>query len=512
MSDTQDKTKIRMPKVVIIGAGMTGILMAIKLREAGIHQITILEKKDKLGGTWRENTYPGVACDIPAHMYTYSFEPNPEWSHRFAHGAEIQQYFERVANKYAVTELIRFNEQVTSCVFKDAKWYLETNKSNKFDADFVISATGILHHPAKPDIPGLDSFKGKLFHTAEWDHGATIKDKRVGIIGTGSTAAQVIPELVKEAKKVSVFQRTPQWIVNLPNKNFSEKNKRHWRRSPLAMHRLREWYTLGVEQTFSKAVIGKRLQHALVNIWCRMNLRFSVKDPVLRKKLRPDYRVGCKRIIVNTTFYDAIQKPNAELVTERIECITPQGVKTKDGQEHPLDVLVLSTGFKPFNFMRPMNLVGKNGLRIDDRWGRKVQAYRSLLVPDFPNFFLMLGPNTPIGNFSVIAMSEVQSRYVMQLIDAWRREEFDEVSASEGALQRFNAYLKEGMKSTVWLGGCNSWYLDDDGDPAMWPYSWKQWVKEMDAPLRSDLILSRIENKKKILPKENAELGLESIP
>jgi cation diffusion facilitator CzcD-associated flavoprotein CzcO len=485
-----------MPEVVIIGAGMTGILMAIKLREAGIHKITILEKKDKLGGTWRENTYPGVACDIPAHMYTYSFEPNPEWSHRFAHGAEIQQYFERVSDKYGVTSLIRFNEQVTSCVFEDAKWHIETSKDEKLEADFVISATGILHYPAKPDIPGIESFQGKMFHTAEWDHSTSISGKRVGIIGTGSTAAQVIPELVKDANKVSVFQRTPQWIVNLPNKDFSDKLKRRWRSSPVSMHRLREWYTFGVEQTFSKAVIGKRLQHALVNAWCRLNLRFNVKDPELRKKLTPDYRVGCKRIIVNTTFYDAIQKPNADLVTEGIECITPQGVKTKDGKENPLDVLVLSTGFKPFNFMRPMNLVGKNGVSIDERWKGKVQAYRSLLIPDFPNFFLMLGPNTPIGNFSVIAMSEVQSQYVLKLIAAWRRKEFDEVSASDEALKSFNEYLKAGMNSTVWLGGCNSWYLDDDGDPAMWPYSWKQWVKEMDEPVMGDLILGFTENKK----------------
>jgi cation diffusion facilitator CzcD-associated flavoprotein CzcO len=478
-----------MPSVVIIGAGMTGILMAIKLREAGIHKITILEKKDKLGGTWRENTYPGVACDIPSHMYTYSFEPNPEWSHRFAHGAEIQKYFEHVSDKYGVTSLIRFNEQVTSCIFKQAKWYIETSKGKQLEADFVISATGILHHPSKPDIPGMDQFEGKMFHTAEWDHTATIKGKRVGIIGTGSTASQVIPELVKEAEKVSVFQRTPQWIVPLPNKVFSEKLKRRWRRSPISVLRLRDWYTFGIEQSLSKAVIGKRIQHGLVNICSRLNLRLSVKDPVLRKKLTPDYRVGCKRIIINATFYDAIQKPNAALVTEGIECITPKGVRTKDGKEHPLDVLVLSTGFKPFNFMRPMNLVGKNGVDISQRWAGKVQAYRSLLIPDFPNFFLMLGPNTPIGNFSVIAMSEVQSQYVLKLIAAWRRREFDEVSASESALKRFNEYLRAGMSSTVWVGGCNSWYLDDDGDPAMWPYSWKQWVKEMDEPDMSDLIL-----------------------
>lgn len=482
---TQNK---RNPKIVIIGAGMTGMLVAIKLREAGIHDIVILEKKDKIGGTWRENTYPGVACDVPAHMYTYSFEPNPNWSHRFAYGDEIQAYFEHVAEKYKVLPLIRFNEAVESCHFNNAKWTLKTSKGETYIADFVVSATGILHHPAKPTIPGLDSFKGACFHTAEWDHSVPLKNKRVGVIGTGSTAAQVIPEVIKEAGKVSVFQRTPQWLVNLPNKSFSDKTKARWLRKPEILKRLHRLYTFGVEQTFSKAVIGKKFQHALINILCRLNLWWSIKDPELRAKLKPDYRVGCKRIIVNSTFYEAIQKPNAELVTAGIESIVPEGAKTSDGNVHPLDVLILSTGFHPFNFMRPMDLRGKNGLSIDEKWGRKVQAYRSLLLPEFPNFFLMLGPNTPIGNFSVIAMSEVQTQYILKLIQKWQEQKFDEVSATPAALDDFNAYLKQGMKNTVWLGGCQSWYLDGDGDPAMWPYSWKQWVKEMAEPNMSDLL------------------------
>ena len=489
---TQQK---RLPKVVIIGAGMTGLLMVIKLREAGIQDIVVLEKKDQIGGTWRENTYPGVACDIPAHMYTYSFEPNPEWSHRFAHGDEIQAYFEHVADKYDLRRYIRFNEAVTACHYdtdpqQPGKWVLTTAKGETLVADFVISATGILHHPAKPDIPGLDSFKGAYFHTAEWDHSVRLNDKKIGVIGTGSTAAQVIPELVKVAKKVSVFQRTAQWIVYLPNKDYSKKDQAKWRKRPSLMNRLRRWYTFGVEQTFSKAVIGKKLPHLLVNIWCRLYLWLAIKDPTLREKLKPDYRVGCKRLIANTTFYPAIQQPNAELVTESIERIEPEGIRTKDGRLHPLDVLVLSTGFHPFNFMRPMDLRGKNGVSIEARWGRKVQAYRSLLIPEFPNFFLMLGPNTPIGNFSVIAMSEVQAEYVLKLIKKWQAREFDEVTASENAFEQFNAYLKAGMKDTVWLGGCQSWYLDADGDPAMWPYTWQRWVSEMQEPDMKDLVVN----------------------
>jgi len=219
------------------------------------------------------------------------------------------------------------------------------------------------------------------------------------------------------------------------------------------------------------------------------NLEESVKDPVLREKLRPNYKVGCKRLIINSTFYEAIQKPNADLVTEGIERIEERGIITKDGQLHELDVLILSTGFLPFNLMRPMEMTGKDGLHINEAWGRKVQAYRSVLLPQFPNFFLMLGPNTPIGNFSVIAMSEVQTNYVIKLINLWRRGELQTVEAKQEALINFNQYLKAGMKNTAWTGGCQSWYLDGDGDPAMWPYSWQQWVKEMSEPDVPDLVI-----------------------
>lgn len=483
---------LRSPKVAIIGAGMTGILLAIKLEEAGVRDIVILEKTADLGGTWRENTYPGVACDIPAHMYTYSFEPNAEWSNRFARGEEIQAYFKKVAEKYAVTGKIHFNEAVVGCRYQQGTWTVETSQGHTFIVDFVLSATGILHHPATPDIPGLATFRGASFHTARWNHGVELRGKRIGVIGTGSTAAQVIPEMVKVGAKVAVFQRTPQWIVKVPDKAYTPQDKAELRANPSAVKRLHRWYTIAVEQTFSKAVIGKFLPHLLLNFLCRRNLKRSVKDADLRAKLTPNYRVGCKRVIVNSTFYDAIQKPNAELVTAGIVAVTENGVQTKDGRFHELDVLVLATGFHPFNFMRPMNLIGKSGTSIADVWSKKVQAYRSLFIPGFPNFALMLGPNTPIGNFSVIAMSEVQARYVLQVIQAWRERRFDEIDVTPTAFADFNRYLKAGMANTVWVGGCQSWYLDADGDPAMWPYTWKQWVREMAAPKWSDFQLQRL--------------------
>ena len=477
-----DNKAIKNPSVAVIGAGMTGILLAIKLREAGINDITILEKADKLGGTWRENTYPGLACDVPAHMYTYSFQGNPEWEHRFAHGDEIQAYFEKVAGDYNVTEQIRFNEAVDESHYQDRQWHLVTSKGNKLVVDFVIAATGILHHPAYPDIDGIDSFKGDMWHTARWNHDVDLAGKRVGIIGTGSTEAQIISEISDKVGQLTVFQRTPQWIFSIPDKEYTEDDKTRLRGNQKLMSKLSARYAFVMRNTFTAAVTGNKLAHGIVSWMTKRNLRKSVRDPELRAKLTPDYKVGCKRLIFSSTFYDAMQRDNVYLETTGIDRISENGVVVQGGEEHELDVLILATGFKPFNFMRPMDLTGRDGLSIDEAWSKKIQAYRSLCIPGFPNFFLMLGPNAPIGNYSVIAMSEVQTQYLLKLIDHWRQGTLETVEATEEAKVRYNEHIKAGMGKTVWVGGCQSWYLDADGDPALWPYSWDQWVKELEEP------------------------------
>ncbi len=477
-----DNSRKKDPCVAVIGAGMTGILMAIRLREAGITNITILEKADRPGGTWRENTYPGVACDVPAHMYTYSFRGNPEWRHRFAHGPEIQSYFEQVAREYGVMEQIRCNEALDECHYRDGRWHLTTSKGNTLTVDFVVAATGILHHPAYPDIEGLDSFGGAMFHTARWDHGVDLAGKRVGIIGTGSTATQVISSIADKVGHLTVFQRTPQWVFSVPDKSYSEADRERLRKRPTLMKKLSRRYAFLMRHTFTAAVTGSKVAHALISWLTKRNLRKSVRDPQLREKLTPDYKVGCKRLVISSSFYQAIQRDNVFVETTPIERVTTGGVQVRGGREHELDVLVLATGFHPFNFMRPMNLTGRGGLSIDEAWSKKVQAYRSVCLPGFPNFFLMLGPNTPIGNYSVIAMSEVQANYVLKLIEHWRRGDLETIEATEEAKVRYNRYLKSGMGKTVWVGGCQSWYLDADGEPAMWPYSWDQWVKELQEP------------------------------
>jgi len=478
----------RQPSVVIVGAGMTGILLAIKLAEAGVKDLVVLEKSSRVGGTWRENTYPGVACDVPSHMYTYSFEPNPDWSHYFAHGDEIQQYFEKVSKKYDVVKYIHFNEAVTEAHYSNCKWSISTSADKHYTADFFICATGILHHPAFPNIKGLDTFQGDCFHTSLWNHETEFKEGvKVGVIGTGSTAAQFIPELVNAGASVKVFQRTPQWILPLKNFKIPTRVKAWLHRFSWLNNVSRASAKFLMEQIFTKAVTGHLFQRFIVSSWCRINLWLSIKNKDLRDKLRPDYRVGCKRVIVNGTFYRAIQQPNASLITDKIDHINKQGVVTTDGTLHELDVLVLSTGFKPMNFMRPMNLTGKAGLHIDEAWKNEIKTYRSLLVPEFPNLFLMLGPNTPIGNFSVIAMSEVQTAYILKLIERWQNHEFDSVEPKHSSVQEFNAYIKRGLRGTAWVGGCNSWYLDSNGEPILWPYTWGQWVKEMKTPNMDDL-------------------------
>lgn len=465
------------PRIVIIGSGMSGILMGCSLLKAGIRSFTILEKASTLGGTWRENTYPGIACDVPSHNYSYTFEPNADWSARNAGGAEIQSYFEQTADKYGVREHIRFDTEVIRSEWSEGAWRIETNDGETRVADILVSAAGVLHHPQYPDIPGRESFAGKIFHTARWDHSVEMKGKRVGIIGTGSTSSQIIPALIDSVERFSVFQRTAQWIHPLHNKRYSEQTKRMFRRFPSLMRVLYNWYSFRQEEFFSKAVVGGRIRLALLDRGCRRNLA-QVKDPVLRRKLTPDYAPGCKRLIFSDTFYDAIQKPNADLVTDAIDHIEPRGVVTRDGCLHELDVLILSTGFKADRFMRPMEMVGEGGVTLSQAWGKGPRAYRSIGVPGMPNFFMLIGPHSPIGNLSLITIAEKQADYIMKCIDTIRRRKVA-MAPSEQAVAALLADMKEAAKQTVWSSGCQSWYLDKDGVPGIYPWASGRFFREM---------------------------------
>ena len=480
---SQGSNQARSLRVVVIGAGMAGVLSAIKLREAGYDNFIVYEKAARLGGTWRENTYPGIACDVPAHLYTYSFEPNPDWSHVFAPGDEIQTYFESVANKYEILNSIRFNTEITRCVFEHGRWQLTTAQGEHDVADVVIAATGVLHYPNMPDIAGLGDFQGTCFHSARWDHSVPLQGKRVGVIGTGSTAIQITSALADKVAKFELFQRTAQWVMPIENPPYSVAEREVFAREPARLQALRGEMNRMMTEVIANAVINAD-SPAMANIEkaCLDNLENNVRDAELRERLRPNYRAACKRLIFSADFYDAIQHPNAELVTAGIERVEAGGVRTADGRLHELDVLVVATGFRADRFIRPTLVTGRGGVNLDDVWADRPIAYLSLSVPSFPNMFLLNGPNGPVGNFSLIQIAEMQLDYVLQLLAKLRSGECREISASPSATAAFDKARIEAAKGAIWSTGCKSWYLDKFGVPASWPWSYARFAEEMAAP------------------------------
>ena len=469
-------------RFAIIGAGMSGILSAVKLTEAGLTDFTVYEKNLGLGGTWHENTYPGLACDVPSHLYSYSFALSPDWSRRFSPGEEIRAYFEAVARDHGIDDCIRFGDEVVRCEFGNGRWHLETAAGHHDDVDVVIAATGVLHHPNYPHIDGIDDFAGAMFHSSRWDHSVPIDGARVGIIGTGSTAVQLVGALVDRVEHLTLFQRTAQWIMPQDNPAYTDEQKAEYRARPDVLEQshdnLREMFGL-----FANAIIDSNsAEIAFIENACRTNLEESVHDPDLRERLRPEYRAACKRLIISPNFYEAIQQPNAELVTESIERIEEQGVRTGDGTLHELDVLVLATGFHADAFMRPMHVIGRDGRTLADAWADRPNAYLSISIPDFPNFFMLNGPNGPVGNFSLIEVAELQFGYIAQLIERLRTGECTEINATHDAMTRLEAARVAAAQNTIWVTGCTSWYLDDRGIPATWPWSFARFREEMSAP------------------------------
>jgi len=469
-------------RIAVIGGGMAGILSVIKLREAGYDDVVVYEKADAVGGTWRENTYPGLACDVPSHLYSYSFALTPDWSHRFAPGPEIRAYFERVAKDFDVVPVIRFGEEITQCTFVDGCWHLESASGLRDDVDVVIAATGVLHHPRVPDFDGLDDFEGAVFHSARWDHSVPIDGKRVGVVGTGSTAVQITCGVIDRVAHYALFQRTAQWVMQAPNLAYTEEELARYRsdiRHVEELHdQLREAFGL-----FANAVVDASSPACqAIADGCLANLENNVHDPELRERLRPDYKAACKRLVLSPNFYEAIQRPNAELVTSPIDRIEANGVRTQDGVLHELDVLVLATGFKANAFMRPMEITGRNGHTLSDEWKARPSAYLSISIPELPNFFMLNGPNGPVGNFSLIEVAELQFAYVLKLIDRLRAGDCTEISATRAAMDEHERAREAAVPSTVWVTGCKSWYLDDRGIPAVWPWSFDRFREVMTAP------------------------------
>lgn len=470
-------------RFVVVGAGMAGILAAIKLRDAGFTDICVYEKADRLGGTWRENTYPGVACDVPSHLYSYSFAPNPDWSHVFSPGPEIEDYLEQVAKGFDVEKYVQYSTDVTRMAFEDGRWHITAGDGRTDTADVVIAATGVLHHPSYPAIDGIDRFAGPVFHTARWDHSVPLDGARVGVIGTGSSAVQVTGAVIDTVDELHLFQRTAQWVLPMGNPPVDAEKKAAYRADPSLMAAARAELGTMFEEGFANAVVdAESPQIKLLQQLCEANLA-NVADPVLREKLRPSYRAGCKRLVISGNFYDAIQRPHANLVTEPILEVVPHGVRTADGTLHELDVLVLATGFRVDRFLRPIEVVGRGGRRLDDVWDPRPWAYLSLSVPEFPNLFMINGPNGPVGNFSLIDVAELQFGYVMQLVELLAGGRCREISPVESATRRFEEERSEAARHTIWVTGCRSWYLDDRGVPAVWPWTFTRFREAMARPV-----------------------------
>jgi len=478
------------PRVIVIGAGMAGILSVIRLREAGIDDVVVYEKADRLGGTWRENTYPGVACDVASHLYCYSFAPNPEWSHTFSPGDEILRYLEDVADRFAVVDVIRFGTEVTRMEWADQRWSVELDDGGRDEADFVIAATGVLHHPFVAPLPGLSDFEGDCFHSARWNHDIALDDARVGVVGTGSTAVQITSALAGRVGEYRLFQRTPQWVLKIPNDPIGDDIRASYRTDPAAMTAMRAELSELFEANFANAVVdADSAQVKMIEELCRMNLEGVVADPELRELLRPNYRAACKRLVISPDFYEAIQRPHTHLVADPIERVEAHGIRTADGTLHELDVIVLATGFRVDRFLRPIDVIGRGGVRLDDVWAQRPSAYLAVSIPDFPNLFLLNGPNGPVGNFSLIEVAEAQFSYIGQLIDAVRSRGGGAISASHAAAARWESERIDAAQRTIWVTGCRSWYLDDRGVPSAWPWSFTHFREAMAAPELADFDL-----------------------
>ena len=467
------------PSIVIIGAGISGILMGIKLLERGHRDFVVLEKGETLGGTWRDNTYPGVACDVAAHLYTYSFARNPWWQSRYAKGRDIWRYYHGVAERHGLLPFIRYGKEVDSATFDGNGWAIVTKDGQELHADIVIAATGRLHHPQIPQIAGLGSFAGPMFHTSQWNHAIDLAGKRVGLIGTGSTATQIITTLAHRIDRLSVFQRTAQWVYpvkDTPNPWWQKLTFR------LSGKRWNRYYRQLRDETEvrGKAATGSIEGRRARDQVCHDALA-AFRDPELRRKLTPDYEVGCKRLVFSDGFYDAIQQPSIDLVTDGIDHVVPEGVVTRDGRLHELNVLILATGFDAHAYLRPMRVTGDNGVELDEVWRDLPLTYRSMTIPHMPNFLMINGPYSPGGSASVVGIVETQVDYLLQLIDRIATRGVLLAPREDVAVAWLDG-IREQARASVWgTGGCQSWYLDKTGTPTLDTMT----LSELQATLRT---------------------------
>ena len=451
---------------LILGAGFSGLGMGIQLKQAGNENFLILERGTEVGGTWRDNTYPGAACDVPSHLYSYSFAMNPNWKKLYAPQQEIQDYILSCTETYSLRPFIRFGSNVVSCRFDDLAglWTVKTEDGSLFQAQFVISALGPLADPSTPDIKGLATFAGPKMHSARWDHSINLKDKEIAVIGSGASAIQIVPEIAALAKSVTIFQRTPPWIMPKPDHYIPEWAKRLYRMSPfiLRLRRIRLFLLTELYGPFvyMKAAFFKTMGETVA----KAHIRKSIADPKLRQAVTPQYKIGCKRVLISHNWYASLQQSHVTLVPESPQVIRPTGVCDPSGHEHRADVIILATGFMPPTSGAAFEIRGLEGRNLQDVWEKGAFAYKGLSMSGFPNLFFLLGPNTGPGHTSVLVYLEAQIGYVMQAMQQLQQGSYKYMNLKEAPLNQWNRWLEKRMRHMVWTaGGCHSWYLTAEG-------------------------------------------------
>ena len=463
-------------EVAIIGTGFGGLCVAIALKRASIDSFVMLEKGDDIGGTWRENQYPGCACDVPSHLYSFSFAPNPDWSRMYSPQPEIWDYLRRVTDRYQLRHCIRFNTALTSARYDEASgtWLVETKNGPAIRARSLVSAMGPLSRPSLPDIPGLPSFSGKLFHSQQWNHSVDLTGKRVAVIGTGASAIQIVPQIAAKIKQLHLFQRTAPWIIPRMDRKITDFEHALFRWLPFTqrLYRYLIYWKLEIR------VLGFTFKPDLLKASEKLALKHmhkQIADPKLRARLTPDYRLGCKRVLLADDFYPALTRPNVELVTDGIRSIDTNSITTNDGVERDVDIIVIATGFHVTDNYFCGAIIGKGGVDIADAWRDSAEAYYGITTAGFPNFFMIMGPNSGLGHNSIIFMIEAQVNYILGAIQHLRREKLSSLILRPEVLLRFNDSLQRFLKTSVWSTGCRSWYLDRNGrNTKLWPgFTWK---------------------------------------
>ncbi|TNC24667.1 NAD(P)/FAD-dependent oxidoreductase [Amycolatopsis alkalitolerans] len=436
--------------------------MAVMLDRAGFTDFTVFERAGDIGGVWRENTYPGAACDVPSPLYSYSFAPNPTWSRRYSEQPDILDYLRRTAKDAGVLDRVRLNTEVTGAEFDEetGRWRIETGDGETVEADVLIPAVGQLSRPAMPDIPGAGTFTGEIFHSARWRHDVDLSGKRVAVIGTGASAIQFVPRIQPEVAHLTVFQRSAPYVIPKPDRAYREWHHRLFRALPVTQlaGRLGVW-TSG--EFLTMALTSAQPLGKIVELLFRTQLRLQVPDARLRARLIPDYRAGCKRVLFSTEWFPALTKSNVDVVTDRITGITPDGVRT-GAAEHAADVIIYGTGFKATEFLAPMRIRGAGGRELAGEWAGGAHAYLGISVPGFPNMFLIYGPNTNLGGNSIIYMMEHQCRYVLQILEQIAAGRASVVDVRREVAESFDAEVQRRLSRSVW-SGCQSWYRDESG-------------------------------------------------